>query len=91
MTLPSWSLVVAGPVRRAIGRLPAKVAIAVLDFLVGPLVENPQRVGKALRGDLKGLHAARVGAYRVVYEIDRAERTVKVLFVDHRADVYRRR
>jgi mRNA interferase RelE/StbE len=48
-------------------------------------------VGKALRGDLKGLHAARVGAYRVVYEISRAERTVKVLFVDHRADVYRRR
>lgn len=82
---------VAGPVHRAISRLPAKVAIAVLDFLVGPLVENPQRVGKALRGDLKGLHAARVGAYRVVYEIDGAERTVEVLFVDHRADVYRRR
>ena len=81
----------AGPVHRAIGRLPAKVAIAVLDFLVGPLVENPQRVGKALRGDLKGLHAARVGAYRVVCGIDLAERTVEVLFVDHRADVYRRR
>ena len=82
---------VAGPVRWAIGRFPAKVAIAVLGFLVGPLVESPQRVGKALRGDLKGLHAARVGAYRVVYEIVRAERTVKVLFVDHRADVYRHR
>jgi mRNA interferase RelE/StbE len=82
---------VAGPVHRAMGRLPAKLAIAVLDFLVGSLVEHPQRVGKALRGDLKGLHAAGVGAYRVVYEIDRAERTVKVLFVDHRADVYRRR
>jgi mRNA interferase RelE/StbE len=91
VTTAPWKLVVAGPVHRAIGRLPAKVAIAVLDFLVGPLVENPQRMGKALRGDLKGLQAARVGAYRVVYEIARAERTVKVLFVDHRADVYRRR
>lgn len=91
MTTAPWKLVVAGPVRRAIGRLPAKVAIAVIDFVVGPLVENPPRMGKALRGDLKGLHTARVGAYRVVREIDRAERTVKVLFVDHRADVYRQR
>jgi len=91
VTAAPWNLVVAGPVHRAIGRLPAKVAIAVLDFLTGPLVENPQRVGKALRGDPKGLHAARVGAYRVVYEIDHPGRTVKLLFVDHRADVYRRR
>ena len=91
MTPPSWSLVVAGPVRRAISRLPAKVAVAVLDFLVGPLLENPRRVGKALRGDLEGLHVARVGAYRVIYEIEVEARVVRVLFVDHRADVYRPR
>lgn len=91
MTPPSWSLVVAGPVRRSISRLPAKVAVAVLDFLVGPLVENPHRVGKALRGDLKGLQAARVGAYRVIYEIEVEARVVRVLLVEHRADVYRPR
>ena len=91
MTPPSWSLVVAGPVRRAISRLPAKVAVAVLDFLVGPLLQNPHRVGKALRGDLEGLHAARVGAYRVIYEIEVEARVVRVLFVEHRADVYRPR
>ncbi|MFH1329383.1 MAG: type II toxin-antitoxin system RelE/ParE family toxin [Actinomycetota bacterium] len=81
----------AGPVRRAISRLPAKVAVAVLDFLVGSLVEDPRRVGKALRGDLEGLHAARVGAYRVIYEIEIEARVVRVLFVDHSADVYRPR
>ncbi len=81
----------AGPVRRTLSRLPAKVAVAVLDFLLGPLAENPRRVGKALRGDLEGLHAARVGAYRVVYEIDEQAHAVRVLFVDHRADVYRPR
>jgi mRNA-degrading endonuclease RelE of RelBE toxin-antitoxin system len=88
---PSWTLAVAGPVRRAISRLPAKVAIAVLDFLVGPLLENPHRVGKPLRGDLEGLHAARVGTYRVIYEIEAEPRVVRVLFVEHRADVYRPR
>jgi hypothetical protein len=49
---PSWSLAGAGPVGRAISRLPAKVAVAVLDSLLGPLVENRRRVGKALRDDL---------------------------------------
>ena len=91
MTQPGWDLVVAGPARRAIDRLPGKVAIAVLDFLLGPLVENPHRVGKPLRGDLAGLHSARVGAYRVVYEISDADLTVRVIYIDHRADVYRPR
>lgn len=81
----------AGPVRRAISRLPAKVAVAVLDFVVGPLLQNPHRVGKALRGDLEFLHVARVGAYGVIYEIEAEARVVQVLFVEHRADVYRPR
>ena len=91
MTEAPWDLVVAGPARRAIDRLPEKVAIAVLDYLVGPLLENPQRVGKPLRGDLAGLHSARVGAYRIVYEIDETNRTVRVIYIDHRADIYRPR
>ena len=91
MTETPWDLVVAGPARRAIDRLPDKIALAVLDYLVGPLIENPQRVGKPLRGDLAGLHSARVGAYRIVYQIDQAGRTVRVIYIDHRADIYRPR
>ena len=86
-----WNLILAGPARRAIARVPAKVAVAVLDFLVGPLCENPHRVGKPLRGDLEGLHSARVGGYRVVYEIVHETMTVRVLYIDHQADVYRPR
>lgn len=91
MTDAPWDLVVAGPARRAIDRLPDKIAVAVLDYLVGPLLENPHRVGKPLRSDLMGLHSARVGAYRIVYEIDQRSRTVRVISIDHRADVYRPR
>ena len=91
MTETPWDLVVAGPARRAIDRLPDKIALAVLDYLVGPLLENPHRVGKPLRGDLIGLHSARVGAYRIVYEIDEGSQTVRVIYIDHRADVYRPR
>ena len=91
MTEAPWDLIVAGPARRAIDRLPDKIALAVLDYLVGPLLENPHRVGKPLRGDLAGLHSARVGAYRIVYEINQASRTVRVIYIDHRADIYRPR
>lgn len=91
MNPPGWDLVVAGPARRSIGRMPAKVALAVLDFIAGPLLENPNRVGKPLRGELTGLHSARVGTYRVVYEISEGDNTVRVLYIDHRADVYRPR
>jgi mRNA-degrading endonuclease RelE of RelBE toxin-antitoxin system len=86
-----WQLVVARTARRAIDRLPTRVAIAVLDFLLGPLLENPERVGKPLRGELTGLHSARVGTYRVVYEINHDNQIVQIVYIDHRADVYRPR
>ena len=93
MTAAPWDLVVAGPARGAIDRLPEKIALAVLDYLVGPLLEKSHRVGKPLRGDLAvaGLHSARVGAYRIVYEISEINRTVRVISIDHRADIYRPR
>ena len=91
MTDSCWGLVVARPARRAIDRLPATIAVAVVDYILGPLLDNPHRVGKPLRGDLSGLHSARVGAYRIVYEINKDQHTVKVVYIDHRADIYRPR
>lgn len=57
----------------------------------GPLIENPRRVGRPLRDDLVGLHAARVGMYRVMYRIIDTEHVVLVTRIDHRADIYRPR
>jgi mRNA interferase RelE/StbE len=87
---PPWDLVLAAPGRRAIDRLPAKVAAAVLDFVLRPLSRHPH-AGRPLCGDLVGLWSARVGAYRVLYEIDPVGRIVMVVHVDHRSDVYRPR
>jgi mRNA-degrading endonuclease RelE of RelBE toxin-antitoxin system len=52
---------------------------------------NPQRAGKALRGELEGLHSARRGDFRVVYEILEEDRVVLIHRAAHRADVYRPR
>jgi mRNA-degrading endonuclease RelE of RelBE toxin-antitoxin system len=85
----SWELVVAGPAARAIAEeLPEAVAAAVIEFVTGALVENPERVGRELRYELAGIHSARRGTFRVLYRIDSEHHTVVVLRVDHRRDVY---
>jgi mRNA interferase RelE/StbE len=71
-------------------RLPETVAAAVLEFCDAALALSPHRVGKPLFGPLAGCHGARRGTYRIVYRIDDATRTVHVLDIDHRADIYRR-
>ena len=68
--------------------LPEKIALAVFEFITGPLLENPQRVGKPLRAPLAPAFSARRGSYRVLYLIDEASRTVKVTAVAHRGDAY---
>jgi mRNA-degrading endonuclease RelE of RelBE toxin-antitoxin system len=91
VTEPHWRLVVAPSAERSLARLPAKTAAAIVEFLLGPLTDNPRRVGHPLRRELQGLHSARRGPYRVVYEIIDATNEIHVLRIDHRADVYRRR
>ncbi|MGB8019693.1 MAG: type II toxin-antitoxin system RelE/ParE family toxin [Candidatus Nanopelagicales bacterium] len=76
---------------RALQRMPEKVATAAVDFIYGSLAENPQSAGKPVRFELEGLHSARRGDYRVVYEIDVTEATVTIIAIQHRADVYRPR
>jgi len=76
--------------RRDIGRLPERIAWAVLEFCEGPLAQNPHRVGKPLIGDLTGLHSARRGEYRIVYAIYDDTVVVEITYVRHRADAYRR-
>ena len=91
MTQPAYRLRVAPSAERGLARLPAAGAAAVVEFLVGALVESPRPVGHPLRRELEGLWSARRGPYRVVYEISEATRTIDVLRIEHRADVYRRR
>lgn len=86
-----YAVALAAPARRALTRLPEKVATAAVEFLYGSLAANPHRVGKALKLDLAGLSTARRGDYRIVYRVDDDARRIDVLAIEHRADVYRPR
>ena len=78
--------------RRAIAqRLPETVAAAVLEFCEAALAVSPYRAGKPLFGPLAGCHGARRGTYRIVYRVRENTRTVHVLDIDHRAEIYRPR
>jgi len=86
-----YELRVTGPAQRQLDRLPAATAAAIVEFMLSALIENPNRVGGRLQRELAGLHSARRGAYRVVYEIDDGLHAVIVLRIDHRSRVYRSR
>ena len=88
--MTSYDLVVTPPAQRALAaRLPEAVASAAIEFITSALIENPQRVGKPLRGDLVGVWSARRGTYRVLYRIVDDRHEVVVLRVEHRRDSYR--
>jgi mRNA-degrading endonuclease RelE of RelBE toxin-antitoxin system len=61
-----------------------------LEFIHGPLAEEPRRVGAPLRSPYAGHWRARRGEYRVRYIIDDDVKTVTVLDIDHRRDAYHR-
>lgn len=75
--------------RRGLWRIPGRLNHAVIRYIAGPLAQNPHRVGKPLRGDFTGFHAARVGLFRIIYRIDEQQHAVRVERIDHRADAYR--
>lgn len=84
-----YEIRVSARAERDLARLPEKVAAACVEFIFGPMADNPHRVGGALGGQLAGLRAARRGSYRIVYAVDDSVRRVGIVHIDHRGDVYR--
>jgi mRNA interferase RelE/StbE len=68
------------------------VAAAAVEFIAGPLLEAPYRVGQPLRDKLAGSHSARLGTqWRILYRIHESKRVVVVQDIQHRSNAYRRR
>ena len=90
MTEGRYELVISPTARRKLTEhLPESVACAAHEFIVGPLLDNPQRVGKRLRSPFDDRRSARRGTYRVIYRIDDAHHRVTVVVVVRRSDAYR--
>ncbi|MBV9142951.1 MAG: type II toxin-antitoxin system RelE/ParE family toxin [Pseudonocardiales bacterium] len=72
-------------VRQLTEQLPKTVAAACMEFLSGPLAQNPHR-GERRCGSPSRATGAQ---YRVRYTIDATSQTVQVLDISHRRDTYR--
>jgi mRNA interferase RelE/StbE len=81
-----YRLRIARPAARALTELlPEKVATAAYEFITGPLLDDPHRVGKPLDPPMAPAWTARRGTYRILYLIDDNQRTVEITAVRHRA------
>lgn len=86
----AYGLRTTSTVRRALSEtLPEAVAAAAYEFVTGPLLRDPYRIGKRLLLPMDDRFTARRGTYRVIYRIDDKARVVTVVDVAHRRDVYR--
>jgi mRNA interferase RelE/StbE len=86
----SYTLRTTPTVRRALAEtLPEGVAAAAYEFITGPLLEQPHRIGKRLLPPLDDRFSARLGTYRVIYRVDDKTRVVTVVDIGHRRDIYR--
>jgi mRNA interferase RelE/StbE len=88
-----YELGTASPARRALATLlPVDVAASAVEFITGPQLREPRRVGEPLGAELAGIYSARLAReWRVLYEIDESKRAVIVLDIRHRSIAYRRR
>lgn len=88
--MSTYSLRMTSTVRRQLAEdLPESIAFAAFDFINGPLLDNPQRVGKQLTPPLDDRWSARRGTYRIIYRIDEQEHRVTVIAIAPRSDAYR--
>jgi len=84
-----YELFISPTARRQLAEvLPEAVVFAAHEFIAGPLLDNPQRVGKRLGPPLQDRHSARRGTYRVIYRVDEERHAVTVVAISPRADSY---
>ncbi len=85
----AYELRTTSTVRRALSETLPAVAAAAHEFITGPLLVDPYRIGKRLLPPVDDRFSARPGTYRVIHRIDDKAHVVTVVDVAHRRDVYR--
>jgi addiction module RelE/StbE family toxin len=86
----TWKLNVHKPAKKLLERMPKNVRKVVTIRLEQLSTENdPAKMAKPLSGNFKGCHRIKVlGNLRIVFQIDETQRTIDVLRIDYRGNVY---
>ena len=74
--------------RRHLPDLPKAVRENVFNAIETRLMTEPASYGKPLAGSLKGHRRLRVGDYRIIYRIHPGPKSVDIIAIAHRKDIY---
>jgi mRNA interferase RelE/StbE len=85
----SYEVRITGKVEKAIAKLPSD-AFDRMNEAIDALGDDPRPPGCKKLGGRAG-YRIRVGEWRAIYRVNDQERTVDVVQVAHRRDIYRRR
>jgi len=86
-----WKVEFDDRARRELRKLDVGVQGRILNYLRKRIGtdQDPRRYGEALKGEFAGLWKYRVGAYRIIAEIQDDTITVLVVRIGHRREIYR--
>lgn len=84
----TFRLILKPAAEKQLDRLPKSMQRRVAEKLV-QLEANPRMPGSVKLAGTQATYRARVGDYRIVYEVEEARRIVFVTIIAHRREVYR--
>ena len=86
----AWRIEVTDTAKKQLAKLDRQVQIEIVRYLREKIVtdEDPRRHGAPLQRELLGRWKYRVGAYRLICDIQDEKILVLVLMVGHRKKVY---
>jgi mRNA interferase RelE/StbE len=84
----AWRVEYSAAALKTLQRLDPPIQRRILSFLETRVTDDPRRVGKAMQGDQRAWRY-RVGDYRLICDIQDASRTVFIVRIGDRKEVYR--
>ncbi len=86
----TYRLVVSEGVKKKIKKMDKHLGLMLAKDMKVRLdkLEDPRRLGKALKGDCKGLWRYRIGSYRVICDIRDDELIVIAIDIGYRKNIY---
>jgi len=86
----AWKIKLAETAKKQLARIDRQAARDIMSFLRERVAtgEDPRRYGEPLKKDLSGFWKYRVGAYRIIADIQEDQIVVLVLRIGHRSKVY---
>lgn len=84
----AWKVEYSAAALKALQRLDSPIQRRILSFIETRVMDDPRRVGKAMQGDQRAWRY-RVGDFRLICDIQDGSRTVLVVCIGDRKEVYR--